>query len=338
MISRVHLLSGLVLLTAAAVLLSSDEPPEARAAWSVEGPAPSVALESNTPEYTVAETTAAEVRWDGRLINDDEERRGALSAATRVAIGRWHEFASRRGYRIDVDEAERVILLSDAERFQRFSTSAALVDRTVRSLEAFTSPGAKPVILLRASTPQDRDTALRGARALDVDQHLCAYVEDATPSERRKADARLVEALVTQIFESEQPYLSNWMVDGIASFVAERSSGRALIDGEARTLRSVQQGVAQRASREGWTLDLFELNGGEDGGPVMEAEAIAIIGFLHRYHEAALGAIVSELGHHQPEADRPDHELETRAFARHLGLAGKGEIERALTKGRSYRP
>lgn len=326
MITRALLPIGLLLLAVSLLVHTSGTPRDARAAWT--------AASTESGEPTPA---PAEIRWDGRLINDDEARRSALGAATRVAISRWHEFATRRGYRIDVDQDERVVLLSDSQRFKRFSTSAALVDRTVSSLAPFTSPGAKPVVVLRASVEDDLNTALKGARALDVDQHLHAYLEDGGRTARREVDARLVEALVQELLASQQPYLSDWITDGIASFVAERSSSRAMVGGEARTLRSVQQDVSQRASEDGWELDLFLLNGGA-GGDVMEAEAMAIVAFLHRYHENALGAIVAELGHTQPAEGQPSAELEQRAFARHLGLAGLDQVSEALKKGRNYRP
>ncbi len=285
-----------------------------------------------------AETVPAEIRWDGRLINDDERRRSALGTATRVAISRWHDFASRRGYRIDVDQDQRIVLLSDATRFKRFSTSAALVERAVESLAPFMSPGSEPSIILRASTQQDLDTALKGARALDVDQHFSAFLEDGDATERRVVDARLVESVVSEIFKAEQPHLSRWMTAGIANLVAERSSSRALIQGELRTLRSVQQEVSKRASEAGWELDLFRINGGADADAVLEAEAMAIVAFLYRYHEPALASIVADIGHYESDEGQPGGEAELRALSRHLGPAGLDEIANALRKGRHYRP
>ena len=120
--------------------------------------------------------------------------------------------------------------------------------------------------------------------------------------------------------------------------MSERSSSRALVDGKLRTLRSIQQEVSKRASAEDWKLDLFQLNGGMDADAVMQPEAMAIIAFLFRYHESALGLIIADLGHHQPDDTRPRYEAEERAFDHHLGLAGRDEIVRALQKGRDYRP
>jgi len=194
------------------------------------------------------------------------------------------------------------------------------------------------VVILRATSDADLSTALKGARALEFDAQFGAYLEEGDATARREVDARLVEAVTAKIMSTEQPFLSRWMTDGIASFVAERASSRALIQGELRTLRSVQQEVSRRTSEEGWELDLFQLNGGMDAEAVMQAEAMALIAFLFRYHESALGSIVADLGHHEPDASQPRYEAEQRAFDQHLGLAGQDEIARALQKGRDYRP
>jgi len=327
MFTRAILLTGLLLLSATLLQQFGHDLNRAQAAANV-----------TTPQLLDGEVAPAEVRWDGKVINEDEQRRNALGAATRVAISRWHDFATRRGYRIDVDRDQRVVLLSDHERFQRFSTSAALVERTIRSLAPFMSPGAEPVVILRATSQRDLDTALKGSRALDVDQNFDGYLEDGDATARREVDARLVECIASEIISAEQPFLSRWMTDGIASLVSERSSSRALIHGELRTLRSVQQEVSKRASVTGWELDLFRLNGGMDADAVMQAEAMAIIAYLFRYQEAALGSIVTDLGHNQPDETRPSYEAEHRALDQHLGLAGRDEIARALKKGRDYRP
>ena len=322
MFTRAILPTGLLILTATLLMQFGDEVHPAQAA----------------AQDSTRAASPAEIRWDGKLINDDERRRDALGAATRVAISRWYDFASRRGYRIDLDQDQRVVLLSDAERFKRFSTSSALVERTVRSLAPFLSPGSEPVVILRATSETDLATAQKGARALEFDGQFSAYLEEGDATARREVDARLVEAVASKIMSTEQPFLSRWMTDGIASFVAERSSSRALIQGELRTLRSVQREVSRRSSDEGWELDLFQLNGGMDADAVMQAEAMAIIAFLFRHHEAALGSIVADLGHHEPDESRPRYEAEQRAFDHHLGLAGRDEIARALQKGRDYRP
>ncbi len=326
MFIRAILLTGLLLLSVTMLQQFGDDLNRAQAA------------NVTAPKLLNEEPAPAEVRWDGKLINEDERRRQALGAATRVAISRWHDFATRRGYRIDVDQDQRVVLLSDRDRFQRFSTSGALVERTVRSLAPFMSPGAEPVVILRATSQRDLDTALKGSRALDVDQNFDGYLEDGDATARREVDARLVECIASEIMRAEQPFLSRWMTDGIASLVSERSSSRALIHGDLRTLRSVQQEVSKRASTTGWELDLFRLNGGMDADAVMQAEAMAIIAYLFRYQGAALGLIVADLGHHQPDDTRPNYEAEERAFDHHLGLAGRDEIARALKKGRDYRP
>ncbi|MGB0333300.1 MAG: hypothetical protein ACPGPE_15930, partial [Planctomycetota bacterium] len=225
MFTRAILPTGLLILTAILLMQFGDEVHPAQAA----------------AQDRTRSASPAEIRWDGKLINDDERRRDALGAATRVAISRWYDFASRRGYRIDLDQDQRVVLLSDAERFERFSTSSALVERTVRSLAPFLSPGSEPVVILRATSKTDLATALKGARALEFDGQFGAYLEEGNATARREVDARLVEAVAAKIMSTEQPFLSRWMTDGIASFVAERSSSRALIHGELRTLRSVQR-------------------------------------------------------------------------------------------------
>ena len=73
MFTRAILPTGLLILTATLLMQFGDEVHPARAA----------------AQKTTHTASPAEIRWDGKLINEDERRREALGAATRVAISRW---------------------------------------------------------------------------------------------------------------------------------------------------------------------------------------------------------------------------------------------------------
>ncbi|MEM9381289.1 MAG: hypothetical protein AAGB93_15155 [Planctomycetota bacterium] len=284
--------------------------------------------------------SAAVVRWDGRVVAEDTEIRG-LRANARETVERWRTFARKRGYRVDLDESQRVVVVSDAERFRRYSPSATVVDRTLDALAPFSTPSEAPIVVLRASDEGDGATARKAAEALGLDGQLRVYVEEGMRTDRRAVDARLAEAIVRQQLRVDEPYLSEWMADGLASYVAEQTTGRAIVEDEVRTLRSVQSEIERSIDgSKSWRVSLYEVGGVQLEGVTQpeEAQALAIVAFLAEHHADALTAIVSELGRTQTTEGRPKYREEEHALERHVGRTALYELSRALREGRSYRP
>ncbi|MEM9802013.1 MAG: hypothetical protein AAGA20_16940 [Planctomycetota bacterium] len=284
--------------------------------------------------------TTAVARWDGHVVERGEAIVG-LSQPAQKAIETWRTFAKNRGYRVDLDETQSVLVVSDAERFRHFSASATVVERVLHELERFGAPDEVPIVVLRASNEDHLNTAVRAAEALGFAAHLVAYVEDAPRTERRAVDARLAEAIVHLQLELEEPHLSAWMADGLASCIAEETTGRALVDGETRTLRSVQSEVARAESDLGENyVSLYEISGVRLEAPAepLESHAMAVMAFLWRYHGPALPRIVTELGRRTPMAGRSKYREEERSLERHLGPMALDELSEALREGHTYRP
>lgn len=297
--------------------------------------ADAVALHANTNR-----SRAAVVRWDGRVVEKDEQVRG-LRPTARETVETWRKFAEVRGYRVDLDETQRVVVVSDAERFQRFSPSATIVDRTLAALAPFSSPSDVPMVVLRASDDEDGRTATTAAEALGFDGQLHVYVEAGTRADRRAVDARLAEAIARQQLRLDEPFLSEWMADGLASYVAEETTGRAIVGDEARTLRSVQSELERSIDgNKSWQVSLYEVSGVQIEGATepREAEALAIVAFLAEHHGDAMTRVVAQLGRTEPTEGRPKYREEERALEQHVGKSVLDELSRALREGRSYRP
>lgn len=278
--------------------------------------------------------------WDTHVVEPGSEVRG-LNETARESIERWRTFAEKRGYRIDLDPSQRILVLSDEERFEKFSGSMAIIERVLDETEAITGPRKAPAVILRASGSKDKETARTAADALGFGGQVFTLVEKGTLRERRAVDARLAEAVVRAELSLHLPFLSEWMADGIASTLAEECTGRAIIDGHALTLHAAQSKVSRAAKKAGrHSVNLLAISGTQeshDGGP-MEAEAMAVMAYLRRYQGQAFNRAISELGSSAPIGQTAKYKDEERAIRRHSGIDGLNEIERALQKGRSYRP
>lgn len=281
----------------------------------------------------------AVAHWDGIEIARDGDVPG-LHPIARESIERWRRFAENRGYRIDLDGTQRVLVISDRERFRNMSRSLAIVEGALAATEALTGPREAPVMLLRASCEEDAETARKASDALGFGGHVFTHVETGSLRERRAVDARLAEAVVRAELALHAPFLSAWMVDGLASSIAEDTTGRALVDDEPVVLSSVQLTVARRArTRDRQRVDLLELSGVAPGEAVTprEDEALVVMAYLRREHGDVLPDLVTDLGHGEPRAGRAKYLDEEDALRRHCGLAALEEIEAALRKGRAPR-
>lgn len=281
----------------------------------------------------------AVAHWDGIEVVPGDGISG-LGKQARESIERWRTFAERRGYRIDLDESQRVLLVSNSERFQNVSRSLAIVDGALQRTAAFTGPRETPITILRASNEVDASTARVAADGLGFGGHVFMYVETGSFRERRAVDARLAEAVVHAELTLHAPFLSEWMADGLASAIANETTQRGIIGGEPKTFRNVQSKVSKTArARDRRSVDLFEVSGveaGEKAAP-LEAEAMTIVSFLRKHHEAAFRDLVIELGTNEPAQGRAKYRDEEDALRRHCGLGALEEIELALRKGRAYR-
>lgn len=299
--------------------------------------APSIA--TTTSPAGTGEKSLPVAHWDGIEVTPGAEIPG-LEEQARQSIERWRTFAERRGYRVDLDEGQRVLLVSDSERFQNVSRSLAIVESVLERTSAFTGPRKTPVTILRASEEDDASTARVAADGLGFGGHVFVYVETGSLRERRAVDARLAEAVVRAELTVHAPFLSEWMADGIASAIANEATERAIVRGEVESFRSVQSSVTKIArKRDRRSVDLFEVSGVEVGKETAprEAEAMAIVAYLRKHHEAAFPELVVELGTNEPAQGRAKYRDEEDALRRHCGLGALEEIELALRKGRAYR-
>lgn len=303
------------------------------------GGATFAASATNHSPTAVSERGFAVAHWDGQEIFEGAEVPG-LADPARECIERWRTFAERRGYRVDLDESQRVLVISDRDRFQNMSRSLAIVERVLERTEAYTGPRESPVMILRASNERDASTARVAADGLGFGGHVFTHVETGTLRERRAVDARLAEAVVRAELALHAPHLSEWMADGLASTIAEEATERGVIDGEAESFRAIQSKVSKDArKRDRRSVDLLEVSGVQPDEIVepRQAEAMAIVAYLRKYHGTELRDIVADLGTTEPETGRAKYRDEEDALRRHCGLGALEEIELALRKGRSYR-
>lgn len=293
--------------------------------------APAVTPTSNAP----ASDRAAPIFWDGDPVSADAE---GLSRPSRAMIERWEQFAIRRGYRLDLDASQRILTVSDAVRFREFSRSQVTVERALDSLEAFVGEQSGPLVLLRASCEDDATDARIASDALGFGDRVFVELETSTLTERREADARLAELVARAELDLFAPLLSEWMADGIASHVAIASTGRAIVDGELRTMRQVRARVErERRSDERVELDVLQISGrrpGQDTRP-MEADALCVVAFLMHEHEGAMPRVVGHLGTAQRSRGEAKSSQEVRELRTGAGLAILSDLQAALRDGRS---
>ncbi len=337
MSTRAMLVAGLLITGAAAAM--EWEVTAAGAAWSDPINNPTVKTTRVLHKKTTDNNGAGVARWDGKVIDADDEIRG-LNDDAREAIETWRTFAIKRGYRVDLDETQRVLIVSDSDRFSHFSSSATVIERTLEALKPFSSPSDAPLVVLRASNPKDLKTALRASETLGFASFLTGYVEDGSRSDRRTVDARLSEAVVRQQLGLEAPFLSEWMADGLASYIADKTTGRAIVAGKARTLRSVQSDISRaNGGNDAWRVSFYEVSGVQVKGPATprESEAFAIVAHLGQHHAGSFARIVAELGRNAPTEGRAKYRAEERALERHVGKTALDHMSRALREGRSFR-
>ena len=321
-------------------------------AFAIAGTAAGVALTGFAAGETVVERRAASdaatsigdtsrrgtvAHWDGLEIFANEKVSG-LSDGARESIEAWRGFAEDHGYRIDIDESQRVVVVSDAERFPKITSTLAIVENVLEATEPFAVDLANPIILVRAANEEDRKRADAVVESFETNESVFTMIEDGTRRERRAVEARLAEALVGARLEGSSPDISTWMRDGLASAISAETTGRALIDGEVETFRSVQSDVTRRfKDADVKRLDILEISGvrpGEADAP-LEAEAMVLVAFLMKHYEAEFHAIVRDLGRSREIGAK--YEAEERALRRHCGLAALVEIAEGIAKGRRYR-
>ncbi|WP_145198963.1 hypothetical protein [Planctomycetes bacterium Poly30] len=290
------------------------------------------AIEASSAARNAGGGNAPVVRWDGQAISQDDEVRG-LKGTSRRTLEAWRRFAERRGYRVDLDASQRVIVISDAERFESFASSERVVERVMEQLEELgATSDAAPLVLLRASTTEDVEDAKKGASLLGLGHRLEVFEETGTLRDVRAVNARLAESVARAHLNDHQPYLSEWMVDGIASLVAEEATGRAIIDGKAVSLRTVLGSVSKAHKHDQQhTIDLLKISGaGSDDGP-MEAEAMAVMSFLG---EEILHTIVPELGQRDVSQASSKVRVEEEALLSHMGKTALQDLQRSLMRGK----
>lgn len=282
---------------------------------------------------------AVVARWDGQVIEAGEEVRG-LRAEAREIIETWRTFAEKRGYRVDLDASQRVVVVSNSDRFRQYTGSATVVERTLEALRPFTSASETPIVVLRAASAADLAMVTKAATALGIAERLHGYVEEGGRSNRRAVDARLSEAITHLSLTVEDPFLSDWMTDGLASVVAESTTGRAMVNGKAVTLKTVQKEVADSVD-EGFKVDLHAISGVKPNAKSVkpdEAKAFAMMAFLKKHHSDHLPSIVSDLGRNQTPEGRAKYVEEERTMLRIAGLNVFNEAREALQQGTRYRP
>ncbi|MEM8713859.1 MAG: hypothetical protein AAGG01_23190 [Planctomycetota bacterium] len=275
---------------------------------------------------------AAVVRWDGRLVHQGDSVNG-MRATARETVETWRRFGERRGYRVDLDESQRVVVISDSDRFGSFVASERVIERTLRRLDDFQGlADPRPIVLLRASNADDAFDAEFGAEALGVNNGLTVFEEYGTRRDVRSVEARLAETLVKGYLAEHQPHLSDWFADGLASLISEEVTGRALIDEEPVTARSVRIAVSARQRRAGWeTLDLLRVLGVRNDFQIQEGEAMMILNLLDG---DLLETLVAELGQREVPASTAKSTVEREVFMSHLGEDAMRQLQTGLVNGR----
>jgi len=284
---------------------------------------------------TAAADRAAPIFWGGEPVTVDAR---GLTPPARAMIERWERFAARRGYRLDLDESQRILTVSDADRFAEFAHSEVTIARALEALEPFVGEQSGPLVLLRASSEDDATDARIASDALGFGDRVFVALETTTLAQRREADARLAELVARAELDLFAPLLSEWMADGIASHVAVEATGRALVDGELRTMRQVRARVERERRRdERVELDLLEMSGRSPGRAArpMEADALCVIAFLMTEHEGAMPRIVGHLGTAQGSRGEAKSSQEARELRTAAGLAILSDLQAALRAGRS---
>lgn len=293
------------------------------------------AMGAGTPGPATGGTPApAPAYWDGDIVPAGGEIKGLRDVAAE-SIDRWRRFATLRGYRLDLDETQRILTLSDAERFEVFSKSRVVIDRTVRALAPYIGAQDAPVVVLRASDEDDARTARVAADALGFGLRVFTMVETGSRQDRRAVDARLAESVVRAELALHAPHLSAWMVDGLASVIAEEVTGRTLIDGDVTTMRRIRREVAKRR-RDIPRVDILEISGARPGEPTrpMQAEAACVVARLIDESEVAFATTISTLGSAHAEGGEARSTLEERVIKRHFGMDALDRVGDALRRGR----
>ena len=290
------------------------------------------AIEASVNTWNAGGRLAPIVRWDGQPVDEDYDVQG-LSDASVESIQTWRRFAERRGYRVDLDESQRVLVISGLERFESFTSSRRVVERVLDRLEDYDGMNSEgPLIVLRAMEIGDAEDAISGAELLQVDHRLQVFEETGSRRDVRAVDARLAEAVVRAHVAEHQPFLSEWMVDGLASLIAEDVTGRAIIDGEAVTLRQARLDAARKhKSDESATLEIAEIGGRVNGKGLQEADAMAVMSFID---EDLRMEIVAELGQRGEPQLIAKSSQETEVFMSHFGKLGMRDLQRSLKRGK----
>lgn len=290
------------------------------------------AIEASAEAWSAGGGNTPAVRWDGHAVSQDDHVRG-LRESSRRTMETWRQFAERRGYRVDLDETQRVIVISDSERFESFASSERIVDRALDRMEEFENTvDAGPLVVLRARSADDAAVALQGATALGVNQRLEIFEETGSLKDVRAVNARLAETVVRTHLHEHQPFLSDWMVDGISSLVAAEVTGRAMVDGKAVSLRSVLSQVSRAHKHDlDLTINLMEIGGQAGDGTIMEAEAMAVISFLD---DDILSTIVPELGQRGVSGQTAKFRQEEEALLSHVGKTALQDLQDSLERGK----
>jgi hypothetical protein len=290
------------------------------------------AIEASASTSSTSATVAPVVRWDGQPVPADDDVRG-LNDTSRDSIETWRRFAERRGYRVDLDESQRVLVISSAERFGSFASSERVIERTLEQMEPFTGMGSEgPLVVLRAMESGDAEDAITGADLLEVNHRLEVFEETGTRRDVRAVDARLAEAICRAHTAEHQPFLSDWMADGLASLMAAEVTGRAIVDGEAVSLRDVRSSVARAHKKDhDKELDISAIGGRITGTGLQEAEAMVVLSYLT---DDLRQDIVMELGQQgQPQVVAKSSQ-ETEVFTYHIGRTGLRDMQQSLKRGK----
>ena len=260
-----------------------------------------------------------------------EPNSGSSSVPTMVE--RWEVFAENRGYRLDFDDGDRILTVSDEERFEIFKPSEVVISRTLKALAPLIGEQKEPLVILRATNDDDAETARVASEAFGFGHRVFVFIETGTLTDRRAVDARLAEAVVRAELKLFAPQLGEWIADGIASTIAEDVTGRAMIDGEAVTMKEVVRRM-KRAHRkdEAKELDVFKVSGRwphEETQP-MEAESMCIAMHLLTEHEEAVPKLIDTLGHTEKTPGVSTSSIEARELERAMGKEALVELKDVL--------
>ena len=198
-----------------------------------------------------ASDEVAPLSWRGRKL-DLTALPAELPADARVAVESFAGWAAEHGYRLDLDESARALLVSakdSSKLLKRIEAVLALADRTFDGREAAGAapelkpepkpdsaatpavwgasnrvPGSGTLVLVVVRTPKDHAPLL--ARLAELSPYLASWAKSSTPAPGFALEEPLAGAVVLGLPANKEWNADNELVHRAAELVFHRRFGR----------------------------------------------------------------------------------------------------------------